>query len=99
VVRLGGTVGQRWALESDRAGQVYLAVDVGQEPDAPGAQVVDERVVVLRLSSDGRVTGRLEIPPTSVADEQLHPISVDDEGTVYAMRVGPAGLTVARYRF
>ncbi|MGZ3426040.1 MAG: hypothetical protein ACXVCV_05285 [Polyangia bacterium] len=86
-------------LDSDRAGLVYLAVDVGHETASPPFVLTDERILVSRLGGGGAPRGMLEIPPLPTADESFRPITVDDDGAVYVMAAGDAGLAVTRYVF
>jgi hypothetical protein len=86
-------------LDSDRQGNIYLAVDVGREAPQPPYPIVDEKIVIPRLSSTGAPRGAIEVPPFPSADESFRPITVADDGTIYVMTAAEGGLTVTRYTF
>ena len=86
-------------LDSDAAGLVYLAVDVGHETATAPFQIYDEHILALRLGSGGAPRGVLSIPPLPTADESFRPITVDDDGSLYVMAAGDSGLVVTRYVF
>jgi hypothetical protein len=98
-VRLGAPIVHILALDSDRRGMIYLAVDVGHESPTPPYQLVDERLVLVRLGGGGAPRGILEVPPLPAADETFRPVTVDDDGTVFVMYGGDKGLSVTRYVF
>ena len=87
-------------LDSDAAGLVYLAVDVGRETTSAPFRIVDERILVAppRLRRRARAAC-LSLPPLPTADESFRPITVDDDGSVYVMAAGDDGLAVTRYVF
>lgn len=86
-------------LDSDSAGNVYLAGEVGQE-DPATHDYVDLATLVVRLDDGGRLSGVLELPPsTTDAAETFRPLAVAADGTVYHMVPSQAGLTVTAYRF
>jgi hypothetical protein len=84
-------------LDSDRRGRVYVAVALGNENAAH--EIVDEHVAVFRLADNGTPTGTLRLPAMTEADESFRPISVSDDGAIFAMMPGPNGLVVTRYDF
>jgi hypothetical protein len=98
-LHLGVPIQHIITLDSDAAGLVYLAVDVGHETATAPFQIYDEHILILRLGSGGAPRGVLSIPPLPTADETFRPISVDDDGTVYVMTAGDDGLAVTRYVF
>jgi hypothetical protein len=99
VVPFGAPVLHLVMLDSDAAGQVYLAADVGQESDAPPYPILDERIVIARLGSGGAPRGSITVPAFPTADETFRPITVDDSGAIYVMAAGDRGLEVVRYTF
>ncbi|MDB4967129.1 MAG: hypothetical protein JWN44_2818 [Myxococcales bacterium] len=98
-IRLGAPIVHIVALDSDRRGMIYLAVDVGHEAPTPPYALVDEKLVIARLGGGGAPRGVLETPPLPAADESFRPVTVDDDGTVFVMAGGDNGLTVTRYVF
>ncbi|HEX8954447.1 MAG TPA: hypothetical protein VF945_21480, partial [Polyangia bacterium] len=98
-IHLGVPIVHIITLDSDAAGLVYLAVDVGRETTSAPFQIVDERILVARLGAGGAPRGLLSLPPLPTADESFRPITVDDDGSVYVMAAGDNGLAVTRYVF
>ena len=98
-IHLGIPIVHIITLDSDAAGQVYLAVDVGHETASAPFTIYDEHILVARLGSGGAPRGMLSIPPLPTADESFRPITVDDDGSVYVMAAGDNGLAVTRYVF
>ncbi len=85
-------------LDSDNAGQIYLGVEVGREDPVTFA-MVDLATVVVRLGSDGKLTGTLTLPPTTEdPTESFRPLVVGPNGTIYHMVMGPGGVRVTAYR-
>jgi hypothetical protein len=98
-IHLGIPIVHIITLDSDAAGLVYLAVDVGHETASAPFQIYDEHILVARLGSGGAPRGMLSIPPLPTADESFRPITVDDDGSLYVMVAGDNGLAVTRYVF
>ncbi len=93
-VTLDGPILHLVLLDSDRRGRIYAAAAIGR----PGpAGVTDERVAVVRLERDGRVSGRIALPALPEADEVFRPVAVDDDGAIYELVSSPAGLAVVRF--
>jgi len=86
-------------LDSDRAGNVYVAAEVGRESAEPPYELGDVHVVALRLGNGGIVTGQLRLPALGAADETFRPLTVDDDGVLYLMLAQDGGLQVLRYSF
>lgn len=86
-------------LESDAEGRTYVAADTAREGPEPDFALLDASIVVVRLSFDGQVTGRIEVPSFATGDETIRPITVDEQGVVHVMSPGTEGLTVTRYTF
>jgi hypothetical protein len=86
-------------LESDAEGRTYVAADTAREGPEPDFALLDPSIVVVRLSFDGQVTGRIEVPSFSTGDETIRPITIDEQGGVHVMSPGTEGLTVTRYTF
>jgi hypothetical protein len=98
-IHLGIPIVHIITLDSDAAGMVYLAVDVGHETASAPFQIYDEHILVARLGSGGAPRGMLSLPPLPTADESFRPITVDDDGSIYLMAAGDNGLAVTRYVF
>ena len=98
-VSLGAPIIHLLMLDSDRAGQVYVAAGTGRESPEPPYQIVDEAIMVARLGPGGNPRGTLPLPAFPTPDETFRPMSVDDDGNVYLMVVGGDGLRVMRFSF
>ena len=99
VISTGAMVLSVLMLDSDRNGMVYVAASTGHESPQPPFQIVDEAIVVARLGPGGQVRGMLQLPAVRSPDETFRSMSVDDNGSVYAMEPGPTGLSIVRYSF
>ena len=86
-------------LDSDRRGRIYVGADVGRESSGPPFVIEDEMVSVVRLESSGDPRGAITLPPLVASDESIRPITVDDDGTLYAMYPSDSGLDVMRFVF
>jgi len=98
VVSLGAPILHVITLDSDTQGAVYLAASTGAETTTAPFHIVDEAIVVTRLTG-GQQRGLLTLPPFATADETFRPITVADDGTLYVEYVGENGVEVRRYRF
>jgi hypothetical protein len=98
-LNLGRPVLHLLLLDSDTQGRVYLGAEVGvEDPVTHGFQ--DLATVVARLSSDGHLTGALNLPPTTTDPaETFQPLVVSDDGTIYHMVATAGGLKVTAYTF
>jgi len=86
------------ALESDASGTTYLAAHLGDEsPVAPYA-LMNETVVVVALDAAGQEVGRVEFPAPDAEDEQLRPVAVAPDGSIYHLHAGATGATLRRAR-
>src|SRR5262249_6518158 len=98
-IALGAMVLHIITLDSDRQGSARPdGGAVAGHPRAP-YQILDERMVIVRLGAGGVPRGSITIPPLGSADETFRPITIDDDGTVLVMSSGPQGLVVTRYSF
>lgn len=86
-------------LDSDRQGMVYLAAATGHESPSPPYSILDEAITVVRLGTGGAPRGAIDLPPIQTADETFRPLSVGDDGSIWMMVPGKAGMTVLRYVF
>ena len=86
-------------LDSDAAGNIYVAGEVGREQPSPPYELFDVHVMVARLAPTGAPRGTLELPALSPTDETFRPLTVDDNGTLYEMVAGDAGVEVMRFAF
>lgn len=94
VVPMGGAVVHLVMLDSDAAGRVYAAAEVGEfTPDG----VRSAGITVVRIDRAGVVDGTLRLPAPEGGDEIFRPMCVDDAGAVYVMVPGREGLEVRRY--
>jgi hypothetical protein len=85
-------------LDSDARGTVYVAADDGDEARAAPYAIANERVEVVRLDG-GAPAGRIALPPPPTADESFRPLTVGDDGAIYAMVAADSGFSVVRYVF
>lgn len=84
-------------VDSDLAGNVYVAAHVGRESDREPYMIVEEVIQVVKLGTTGELLGSIDLPASSTGDENLRPLSVGDDGAIYAMQPTEAGMTVGRY--
>jgi len=85
------------ALESDRQGRIYLAVNLIRESEQAPFDVTDERETVVVLAKDGRELGRVDIAPPQGPEEQFRPIRVGDDGQIYQLVCNETGATIERF--
>jgi len=86
-------------LDSDLAGNVYLGAEIGDE-DPATHKLQNVATVIARLDGQGKLTGSIALPPTGEdPTESFRPLAVSDEGVIYQLTSGPAGLTVTAYSF
>jgi hypothetical protein len=78
------------ALESDRAGRVYLGAVVADQ--ATG----DEREVVVVLAPGGAEAARLTLPPRPGPEEQLRPLVLGADGAIYQLACEPDAAVIRR---
>jgi len=85
-------------LDSDLAGNVYVAAEVGQE-DPATHEMRDLATIVIRLEGTaGQLDAVLELPPTTVDPaETFRPLVLGDDGTLYQLLASPSGITVTAY--
>jgi hypothetical protein len=86
-------------LDSDRAGNVYVAAEVGREGTEPPYELYDVHLVAARLGPNGALRGQIQMPGLGTADETFRPLTVDDDGVLYLMLPGDDGITVLKYTF
>ena len=86
-------------LDSDRAGNVYVAAEVGRESAEPPYAIADAHIVAVRLGPGGAPRGQLRLPPLGSADETFRPLTVDDDGVLYLLLAQESGLEVLRFIF
>lgn len=86
-------------LDSDRAGNIYVAADVGQESADPPYELYDVHLVAARLGSTGTTRGQLRLPALLSADETFRPLTVDDDGVLYLMMAKDDAMEVLRFTF
>lgn len=96
VVPMGGAVVHLTMLDSDAAGRVYVAAEVGEFTEEG---VRNPRLRVARLDRAGVVDGALSLPAIEGGDEVFRAMVVDDAGAVYVMVPGRDGLEVRRVEF
>jgi hypothetical protein len=85
------------ALESDQQGRVYLAANLLREGPAPAFDILEEREMVVVLSRAGLEIGRFDIAPPQGPEEQLRPIRVAADGSIYQLVCRERGATVERF--
>jgi hypothetical protein len=86
-------------LDSDRAGNVYVAAEVGRESADPPFELADVHIIAMRIGPGGAPRGQLRLPALTSADETFRPLTVDDDGVLYLMLAQDGGLQVLRYTF
>lgn len=96
-VQLSRPIVQLVLLESDAAGQVYLAAEGARE--RADLSVYDVALMIVRLAPDGAVSGVIELPWAASGDEVLRPLTVGEDGAVYVMAPTATGLAVSRHTF
>lgn len=96
-LNLGGSIAHILLLDSDKAGNVYLAAEVLDDPGPPERY----KTPVARLEgAQGKLTGQLILPATTAEpSESFRPLTVGDDGTIYQLLHTPNGPTVTAYRF
>lgn len=87
------------ALETDDFGFTYVAANVGREASVEPFAIIDEQILVVRVSPAGQVTGMISLPVTATGDEMMRPLSVSADGSVYLMSPSEQGMAVNRYTF
>lgn len=87
---------QLTALESDRAGRVYLAAIIARFDESDPTRVIEEYEPVVVLSPEGRELGRVVFPPRTLPEESLVPIRVSPAGAIYQMAFTEEGVVFRR---
>ena len=82
----------------DGRGHVFLAVDLLREQPESPFKVLEERAVIVVLSTSGAELGRAEWPPLAGPEEQLRPVRLGADGALYQLRCEPQGATLRRFR-
>lgn len=95
-VRLDGMVLHLVLLDGDRRGRAYLGAAVATQR---GDVLSNLHIALVRFSPTGEPDATLRLPMPPGAEEVFRQIVVDDEGRVFAMSPGPAGLEVVAYTF
>jgi hypothetical protein len=98
LVPLGAPVLYLSLLDSDRAGNVYLAGHVGHESAEPPYRVVDEELVIVSLAPTGEPRARLVLAAVPSEEEAFRELTVGDDGTVYRMVRSESGVTIEAYQ-
>lgn len=96
-VQLSRPIVQLMMLETDAAGQVYLAAEGARE--RADLSVYDVALMIVRLAPDGAVSGVIELPWAASGDEVLRPLSLGDDGAVYVMAPTATGVAISRHTF
>ncbi|MCA9669279.1 MAG: hypothetical protein KC503_26975 [Myxococcales bacterium] len=99
-LRLAAPVIEILMLDSDRQGNVYLAVEIGRRDEATN-RMVDQATIVVKLDGKrGALVGDLRLPSTLANPaETFRPLAVTDAGEVVQMLASSEGVTVRRYQF
>jgi hypothetical protein len=85
------------ALETDGAGRVYLAANLIREGPGPAFDILEEREMVVVLSPGGLEIGRFDIAPPQGPEEQLRPIRVAADGSIYQLICRARGASIERF--
>jgi len=84
-------------LDSDRAGNVYLAVEIGRQDPATN-RTVDNATIVVKLDGQGQLAGDLRLPSTLAHPaETFRPLTVTDDGAIIQMLATEDGVTITRH--
>jgi hypothetical protein len=97
-VGMGAPVLHLVLLDSDLAGNVYVAGEVGRESPNPPYQLTDLKVVIVALAANGSLRATLTVDAAPAAEESFRPLAVGDDGTVYRMRRTAEGVVVEAFR-
>jgi hypothetical protein len=85
-------------LDSDAAGDLFIAAHTGHEATTAPFKIEDETLCAIALSPSGDELGRLTLPAPPPAEEAFRDLAVGDDGTLYWMRRTPAGVQLESYR-
>jgi hypothetical protein len=85
------------ALETDGEGRIYLAANLIREEETAPFRVLEERETVVVLARSGGEIGRIEIAPPQGPEEQLRPIRVGADGSIYQLICRLRGATIERF--
>lgn len=96
-VELGASILQLLMLDSDRAGNVFLAAAIADEGPPPDFALQDAMIRVLRFNAAGEPTGSVDLPALDSGDDVQRPLTVDDDGAILLMKSGASGVEVVRY--
>jgi hypothetical protein len=98
LVSLGGPILYLTLLDSDGAGNVYLAGHTGRESAQPPYPLVGEELVIVGLGPEGAPRGMLALPASPPAAESYRELAIGDDGTIYRMVLTAGGVVVETYR-
>jgi len=85
-------------LDSDAAGNTYIAGETGHESATPPYRIVDLQIGIVSLDPSGSPRGRLTLASAPAAEESFRTLAVADDGTIYRMRATPEGVVIEAYR-
>src|SRR6185436_18262298 len=98
LVSLGAPLLYLSLLDSDGAGNVYLAGHTGRESPQPPYPIVDEKLIIIGLGPEGAPRGLIELPAAPPAAESFRELAIGDDGTIYRMMLGEGGVVIETYR-
>lgn len=82
-------------LTTDARNRVFVTAVLADEDLATGD--FDEQIsMVVALTEDLREIARVKLPETDTIDDQVRPVAVADDGTVYHLACGPTAATLWR---
>lgn len=85
------------ALEDDAKGNVYVAVNQIREADVAPFAIIEERETVVVVAPGGGEIKRIEIAPPQGPEEQLRPIRVGPDGSIYQLICRDDAAYIERY--
>jgi hypothetical protein len=98
MVNLGGPIMFIALLDSDAAGDLFIAAHIGHESPTPPYRIADETLTAVALSATGAELGRMSVPAPPPVEEAFRDLYVGDDGTLYWMQRGFAGVEIVAYR-
>lgn len=84
------------ALETDARGRTILVANLVREAETDPFDLLEQRETAVVIDARGREVKRVELAPPEGADEQMRPIRVADDGTIYQLVARERGASIER---